>query len=266
MLIIGEKINSSRKNIQEMVERKNKEFIQELARKQVEGGAQMLDINIGTIRKNEPEDMKWLVKTVQEAVNVPLCIDSPNYMAIKAGLEVYDWSKGKVLINSVTAERKKLELILPLVKKYQCSVVALTMDEQGIPQNSKERCKIADELIKKFTSEGILTEDIYIDPLTLPVSANIQNPDIVLQTLRKIKNSYPEVKTIIGLSNISYGLPERSLINQSFLVLAMAYGLNATILDSTNKNLMALIKATDLLLGKDEFCKQYLMAFREGRF
>jgi 5-methyltetrahydrofolate--homocysteine methyltransferase len=139
------------------------------------------------------------------------------------------------------------------------------MDEQGIPQNSKERCKIADELIKKFTSEGILTEDIYIDPLTLPVSANIQNSDIVLQTLRRIKSSYPEVKTIIGLSNISYGLPERSLINQSFLVLAMAYGLNATILDSTNKNLMALIKATDLLLGKDEFCKQYLMAFREGR-
>jgi 5-methyltetrahydrofolate--homocysteine methyltransferase len=91
------------------------------------------------------------------------------------------------------------------------------MDEQGIPQNSKERCKIADELIKKFTSEGILTEDIYIDPLTLPVSANIQNPNIVLQTLRKIKNSYPEVKTIIGLSNISHGLPERSLINQSFL-------------------------------------------------
>ena len=101
--------------------------------------------------------------------------------------------------------------------------------------------------------------------MTLPVSANIQNPNIVLQTLRKIKNSYPEVKTIIGLSNISYGLPERSLINQSFLVLAMAYGLNATILDSTNKNLMALIKATDLLLGKDEFCKQYLMSFREGR-
>ena len=265
MLIIGEKINSSRKDIKDMVEGKNKEFIQELARKQVEGGAQMLDLNIGTIRKSEPEDIKWLVKTVQEAVDVPLCIDSPNYEAIEAGLEVYDWDKGKALINSVTAEREKLELILPLVKKYKCSVVALTMDERGIPQDSKERFEITDRLIKKLTSEGILTEDIYIDPLTLPVSANIQNSNIVLETLKRIKDSHPEVKTIIGLSNISYGLPERRLINQGFVVLAVACGLDAVILDSTDQKIMALIKATNLLLGKDEFCGQYLKAFREGK-
>jgi len=266
MLIIGEKINSSRKDIKDMVESKNKEFIQELAQKQVEGGAEMLDLNIGTIRKSEPEDMKWLVKTVQEAVDVPLCIDSPNHKAIMQGLEVYDWGKGKALINSVTAEREKLELILPLIKKYQCSVVALTMNEKGIPQNSKERFKIADGLIRKLTNEGIPIEDIYIDPLTLPVSANIQNANVVLDTLKRIKDSHHEVKTIIGLSNISYGLPERRLINQSFMILAMASDLDAAILDSTDKDLMALIKATDLLLGKDEFCRQYLKAFREGKF
>ncbi len=265
MLIIGEKINSSRKNIKEMVESKNKEFIQELAQKQVEGGAQMLDLNIGTIRKSEPEDMRWLVRIVQEVVNVPLCIDSPNYEAIKAGLEVYNWSKGKALINSVTAEEEKLAAILPLVKKYQCSVVALTMSKDGIPQNSKERFEIADELIKKLAVEGILKEDIYIDPLTLPVSTDIENSNVVLQTLRRIKDSYPEIKTIIGLSNISYGLPKRNLLNQSFAVLAMASGLDAAILDSTDKDLMALIRATDLLLSKDVFCRQYLKAFREGR-
>lgn len=265
MLIIGEKINSSRKDIKEMVGSKNKEFIQELAQKQVEGGAQMLDLNIGTIRKNEPENMQWLVKVVQEAVDVPLCIDSPNHEAINVGLEVYNWDKGKALINSVTAEKERLELILPLVKKYQCSIVALTMNEQGIPQDSKERFKIADELIKKLTGEGIPIEDIYIDPLTLPVSTNIQNSNIALETLSKIKDSYPEVKTIIGLSNISYGLPERRLINQSFVVLAMACGLDAVILDSTDQKIMALIKATNLLLGKDEFCGQYLKAFREGK-
>nr|HBY57892.1 methyltetrahydrofolate--corrinoid methyltransferase [Candidatus Atribacteria bacterium] len=265
MLIIGEKINSSRKSIKEMVENKNTEFIRELARKQVECGAQMLDLNIGTIRKNEPENMQWLVRTVQEAVDVPLCIDSPNYEAIKAGLEVYNWDKGKALINSVTAERERLELILPLVKKYQCSVVALTMREEGISHDSKERFKIADELVKKLTDEGIFIEEIYIDPLTLPVSTNIQNANIVLETLKRVKDSYPQVKTIIGLSNISYGLPERRLLNQSFVVLAMVFGLDAVILDSTDKNLMALIKATDLLLGKDKFCKQYLKAFREGR-
>ena len=265
MLIIGEKINSSRKDIKEMVENKNKEFIQELAQKQVEGGAQMLDLNIGTIRKGEPEDMKWLIKTVQEAVDVPLCIDSPNHEAIEAGLEVYDWRKGKALINSVTAEREKMELIFPLVKKYKCSVVALTMDERGIPQDSKERFKIADELIMGLTNKGIPMEDIYIDPLTLPVSANIQNSNTVLETLKRIKDLHPEVKTIIGLSNISYGLPERKLINQSFMVLAVASGLDAVILDSTDQKIMALIKATNLLLGKDEFCGQYLKAFREGK-
>ena len=265
MLIIGEKINSSRKDIKDMVEGKNKEFIQELAQKQVEGGAQMLDLNIGTIRKGEAEDMRWLVKTVQEAVDVPLCIDSPNHDAIEAGLEVYDWDKGKALINSVTAEKGKLKLILPLVKKYKCSVVALTMDERGIPQDSKERFIIADVLIRKLTNEGILIEDIYIDPLTLPVSTNIQNSNIVLETLKRIKDSHPEVKTIIGLSNISYGLPERRLINQSFVVLAVACGLDAVILDSTDQKIMALIKAINLLLGKDEFCGQYLKAFREGK-
>jgi 5-methyltetrahydrofolate--homocysteine methyltransferase len=265
MLIIGEKINSSRKNIKEMVERKNKEFIQELAKKQVEGGAQMLDLNTGTIRRNEPENMQWLVRTVQEAVDVPLCIDSPNHEAIKAGLEVYNENKGKALINSVTAERERLNLILPLVKKYQCSIVALTMNELGIPQGSKERFKIAAGLIKKLTGEGILEKNIYIDPLTLPVSTDIQNANIVLDALKRIKDSYPEVNTIIGLSNISYGLPKRSLLNQSFVVLAIASGLDAAILDSTDKNLMALIKATDLLLGKDEFCGQYLKVFREGR-
>ena len=265
MLIIGEKINSSRKDIKEMVKNKNKEFIQELAQKQVEGGAQMLDLNIGTIRKGEPEDMKWLIKTVQEAVDVPLCIDSPNHEAIEAGLEVYDWRKGKALINSVTAEREKMKLIFPLVKKYKCSVVALTMDERGIPQDSKERFKIADELIRALTNKGIPMEDIYIDPLTLPVSANIQNSNTVLETLKRIKDLHPEVKTIIGLSNISYGLPERKLVNQSFVVLAVASGLDAVILDSTDQKIMALIKATNLLLGKDEFCGQYLKAFREGK-
>ena len=265
MLIIGEKINSSRKDIKNMVEGKNKEFIQELAQKQVEGGAQMLDLNIGTIRKSEPEDMKWLVKTVQEAVDVPLCIDSPNHEVVKAGLEAYDWDKCKRLINSVTAEKDKLKLILPLVKKYQCSVVALTMDERGIPQDSKERFKIADGLIRKLTSEGIPTKDIYIDSLALPVSVNIQNANIVLKTLSRIKGSHPEVKTIIGLSNVSYGLPERKLINQSFMVLAMACGLDAAILDSTDQKMIALIKAAKLLLGEDEFCRQYLQAFREGK-
>jgi len=265
MLIIGEKINSSRKNIQEMVEEKNEKFIRELAQRQVESGAQMLDLNVGTIRKNEPENMRWLVKVVQEAVDVPLCIDSANQEAIRYGLEIYDQGRGKALINSVTAEKGRVEAILPLIKKYKCLVVALTMNEQGIPQDAESRFKIARELIKKITGEGIPEEDIYIDALVLPVSANIQNANIVLESLKRIKDSFPAIKTILGLSNISYGLPERKLVNQGFVVLAMACGIDAAILDSTDQKIMALIKATSLLLGKDEFCRQYLKAFREGK-
>ena len=265
MLIIGEKINSSRKNIQEVIEEKNEDFIQELARKQVENGAQMLDLNVGTIRKNEPEHMRWLIRVVQEVVSVPLCIDSANPDTIRYGLEIYDQKRGKALINSITAEKGRLKTILPLIKKYQCLVVALTMNEQGIPQDAKSRYKIAKELIKKITGEGIPEEDIYIDTLVLPVSANIQNANIVLESLKRVKDSYPAIKTILGLSNISYGLPERKLMNQSFVVLAMACGLDAAILDSTDQKIMSLIKATSLLLGKDDFCRQYLKAFREGK-
>ena len=265
MLIIGEKIDLNQEDIRKEVEKRNEEFIQELARSQVECGAQVLDL-IATIGENVLEHMRWLVKTVQEAVDVPLCLDSPDYRVIKAGLEVYSWDKGKKpIIDSTTAEKEKFNLILPLVKKYQCPVVALTMDDRGILDNSLERFKIADKLIKELISEGVPLEDIYIDPIVFPIGVDTKSGDIALETIRKIKEAYPTVKTSIGLSNISYGLPERRLINQSFMILAMASGLDAAILDPTDKKLMSLIKAANVLLDKDEFCLQYIKAFREGK-
>ena len=265
MLIIGEKINSSRKNIKEMIEKKDKDFIQNLSKLQIEGGAQMLDLNVGTFRDNEAENMRWLVNVVQEAVDVPICIDSSNPLTIKEGLEAYNCEKGKPLINSVTCEKEKLESILPLIKKYHCSVIALAMDENGIPRDAMERIRIIGKLLKEFEKQEIPLEDIYLDPLILPVSSNIQNGNISLEVLRRIKESYPLIKTIIGLSNISFGLPERKLINQAFVILAISSGLDAVILDSTDKRIMGLIRATDALLGKDNFCLKYLQDYRKGK-
>jgi len=265
MLIIGEKINSSRKNIKEMIEKKDKDFIQNLSKLQIEGGAQMLDLNVGTFRDNEAENMRWLVNVVQEAVDVPICIDSSNPLTIKEGLEAYNCEKSKPLINSVTCEKEKLESILPLIKKYHCSVIALAMDENGIPRDAMERIRIIGKLLKEFEKQEIPLEDIYLDPLILPVSSNIQNGNISLEVLRRIKESYPLIKTIIGLSNISFGLPERKLINQAFVILAISSGLDAVILDSTDKRIMGLIRATDALLGKDNFCLKYLQDYRKGK-
>jgi len=266
MLIIGEKINASRANIAKMVKKRNKEFFQKLALEQIGSGAMMLDINAGTFREDEAGHMKWLIQTVQEVVDVPLCIDSSNNRVIMEGLNVYDWSAGKPLINSVTCEKEKLDSILPLVKKYQCSVIALAMDKNGIPNEPSGRIKIVENLLREFTSRDVSLEKLYMDPLVLPVGANIDNGKISLEVLKRIKELHPDIKTIMGLSNISYGLPERKLINQSFCIMSMHLGLDAVILDSTDQKMMNLMRATNVLLGKDNYCLEYLNAFREGLF
>ena len=148
MIIIGEKLNSARKKVREMIENRDVESIQDLAKKQVEGGADILDVNASAASGNKEENMEWLVKTVQEVVDIPLCIDSPNAEEIEKGLEVHNWNKGKALINSITGEKEPIDRLLPAIVKYKCAVVALVMDARGIPDNSKTRVEIAEKLIK----------------------------------------------------------------------------------------------------------------------
>lgn len=265
MLIIGEKLNSTREKVRKMIESKDKKSIQELAQKQVEGGAQILDVNASAANGDRKENMRWLVRTVQEAVAVPLCIDSPNAEEIEVGLAAHNWTYGRALVNSITAEEEKMTKILPIISKYKCAVVALVMDERGVTEESCTRIEIAHKLIKILTDCGIPLTDIYIDPLVVPIGTNDQNGLIALDTIKGIKQSYPEVQTVIGLSNISFGLPERKLINQVFMVLSMSCGLDAAIVDSTDKRLIAIIKTTLTLLGKDKYCCEYIKAYREGR-
>lgn len=265
MFIIGEKLNSTRKKVREMIENRDAKSIQDLAKKQVEVGAEMLDVNSSAAKGDKEENIEWLVKTVQEAVDVPLCIDSPNAKEIERGLEVYNWDKGKVLINSITGEKEKIDRLLPTIKKYKCAVVALTIDERGIPDNSETRVEIAKKLIKILTDNGLPLEDIFIDPLVVPIGTNDKNGLLVMETIRSVKEAYPEVKIVTGLSNISFGLPERKLINQVFMILTMGYGMDAAIIDSTDKRMMAMIKTATTLLGEDSFCGGYIQAYRGGK-
>ncbi|GAG18006.1 unnamed protein product, partial [marine sediment metagenome] len=215
---------------------------------------------------NKEENMEWLVKTVQEVVDVPLCIDSPNAEEIEKGLEVHNWDKGKALINSITGEKEKIDRLLSTIIKYKCAVVALVMDERGIPDNSKTRVEIAEKLIKILTDVGIPLKDIFIDPLVVPIGTNDKNGLITMETIRSVKEAHPEVKTVTGLSNISFGLPERKLINQVFMILTMGCGMDAAIIDSTDKRMMAIVKTATTLLGEDNFCGEYIQAYRKGKF
>jgi len=265
MLIIGEKLNSTRKKVREMIENRDAKSIQDLARKQVEGGADILDVNSSAASGNKEENMEWLVKTVQEAVDVPLCIDSPNAEEIKKGLEVHNWGKGKALINSITGEKEKINSLIPAIKKYKCAVIALVMDERGIPDHSKTRVEIAEKLIKILTDIGVPLQDIFIDPLVVPIGTDDKNGLVTMETIRSVKEAHPEVRIVTGLSNISFGLPERKLINQVFMILTMSCGMDAAIIDPTDKRMMAVIRTATTLLGKDHFCCEYIRSYRDGK-
>lgn len=265
MFIIGEKLNSTRKKVREMIENRDVKSVQDLARQQVEAGAEILDVNSSAAGGNKDENMEWLARTVQKVVNVPLCIDSPNADEIEKGLEIHDWDKGKALINSITGEKEKIDRLLPVIRKYKCAVIALAMDERGIPDSSKVRFEIAEKLINLLTDIGFPLKDLFVDPLVVPIGTGDKNGLITMETIRCIREAYPEVRIVTGLSNISFGLPERKLINQVFMMLTMGCGMDAAIMDPTDKKMMALIKTAMTLMGKDPFCSEYIKAYREGK-
>ncbi|MDH7499818.1 MAG: methyltetrahydrofolate cobalamin methyltransferase [candidate division NC10 bacterium] len=262
MLIVGERINSSRKPIQPAIESKDAGTIQEIARRQEEAGADYIDVNAGTFVSAEPEYLEWLVKTVQEVVEVPLCIDSPNPEAAERGMQA---CKKRPILNSISGESKRLEQMLPLVKRHGCSVIALCMDDSGIPESAQGRLHIACGLLEKMEAEGVERSRVWFDPLIYPVSTGSQFGEVALETIRLIKSSLPGAQTICGLSNISHGLPNRKLLNQAFLVMCMAAGLDGVILDPLDRRMMALLLASEALLGRDEFCSRYIAAHRAGR-
>ena len=262
MIIIGEKINSTLKAIRPAMESRDSAAVAELATKQYEAGATYIDVNAGMFYNDEVEILEWLVKTVQEAVPAPLAIDSPNPLALKAALRVN--TNPKPVVNSITDEKERYDAVLPLVKEFGTGVVALCMDDSGMPETTEDRVKIADRLIGKLTKEGIALDDIHIDPMVRPVGTGSHYGVVAIETIRKVKQLYPEVHITCGLSNISFGIPARKVMNQAFMIAAMAAGMDGAILDPLDKKLMTYLYAGEALLGLDDFCMNFLTKFREG--
>ncbi len=265
MLIIGERINATSKPVAEAIGNRDVPFLQELARQQVDAGAHYLDVNAGRGHgsEQEAEDLKWAVDTIRAATDVPLAIDSSDPLAIQAALAHY--RVNAAIINSANAEEDKLKALLPLALEYQADVIALAMDDSGVPRDVEGRLRACDRILERAAAYGVAPERIFIDPLALPLSVDTDQGMVTLRTLEQIKARYPQVKTILGLSNVSYGLPLRGVINRALLLMSMYLGLDSVILDPLDARLMAHIKAAQVVLGRDPFCKGYLRDYRKGR-
>lgn len=262
MIIIGEKINSTLKSVKPAIENYDATFIQELAKRQYDAGASYIDVNAGMFYNDEPERLEWLVKTVQESIDAPLSIDSPNPKALEKALKAN--KNGKPIINSITDEKERFNSVLPLVVDYKAGIIALCMDDTGMPETAEDRVKVSESLISKLTKEGVSIEDIYIDPMIRPIGTGSHYGVVALETMHKVKSEFPGVHIACGLSNISFGIPARKLMNQAFLIAALAAGMDGAILDPLDNKLMSFVYAGEALLGIDDFCMNYITRFREG--
>ena len=263
MIIVGELINASRKKIASLIESKDTEAIQKIAKDQRDSGAHFIDVNAGVFVGKESDYLKWLVTTVQKAMDTPCCIDSPDPKAIEAALSVHS---GTAMINSISLEKERYDALLPIVSGTDCKVVALCMSDKGMPRTADERIAIADELINNLVKKNVHLDNIYVDPLVQPISTDVTFGVEFVNAIEMIMNKFTGVHTICGLSNISYGLPERKFLNRTFMVMAITKGLDAAIVDPLDKRMMAVIIAAESLAGKDDYCGAYLKAYRENKF
>jgi cobalamin-dependent methionine synthase I len=264
LLIVGELINTSRKGMDIIVKNRDKESLQSIAKAQVEAGADYLDVNCGTQAFDELEAMEWLVNSIQEAVQVPLCIDSLNIKAVEMGLKSAKY--GQPFVNSISAEKELFKNMLPVIKEYKAKVIALCMNDDGIPKTGDMRFMVAEKLVDDLTSAGIEENDIYLDPLIQPISVNDQAGQEVLKTLQMISQEYPKVHKICGLSNISFGSPNREILNRLFMVLTMNQGMDSYILNPLDRVMMGHIFAAKALIGQDSSCIEYITAHRKGYY
>lgn len=263
MIIIGEKINGSRKAVAQAILKRDKEFIRRLAKSQAEAGSHYLDVNAGTDPEREPEDIAWLVTTVQGACDIPLCLDSTNPEALRAGLDLV---KQTPLINSVSGEMSRIEGVLPLALEYKTGLILLALDDEtGIPDSSDGRMKIVDKLVGLARKGGLADAQLHVDPLVTAISTDTDSALITFDTIRKIRSAYPRVHITSGLSNISFGMPVRQLINRTFMAMAVQAGLDCAIADPNDGQLLGAMLAAEMLMGKDRYCQNFNRAYRAGR-
>lgn len=259
MFVIGERINGMFKNVKKAIESKNKEIIHDVANRQLEAGADALDINVGPSKGKAIDNMLWLVETVQEVTDRPLCIDTPKFDVMQEALKA---CKNPRLINSTKATEEELEKYVALAVETSAQLVALTIDASGVPSSVDGRVAMGATIVTKAMEGGLNIPDILIDPVILPVNVAPKGPQNVMEAIRQLKLlSEPPPKFVLGLSNVSQSCRERSLINRTYLTMAIAAGLDAAIADPTDRDLMNAAITAELLLEKQIYCDDYITAY-----
>ncbi len=263
MILIGERINGMFRDIREAIEKREPGPVAEWAKRQAQAGAHYLDISTGpaVAAEEQPAIVEWLVRTAQEAVGLPCCLDTVNPGAMEAGLRVH---QGKAIINSTSADQERMDQFFPLAVRYGAAIIGLAMNERGVPKDAGDRLTLAMELVANADAHGIPMEDLFIDPLILPVNVAQEHAIEVLETIRQVKLlASPPPRTVVGLSNISQRARERSLINRTYLVMAMAAGLDAAILDVGDAALLDAIATANILLNREVYCDSFLKTFQK---
>ena len=262
MLIIGERINATRKRIGRAVTERDAQFVAREANAQAAAGATYIDCNAGKDPAREVEDLKWLIGAVQEAMDLPIAIDSPNAEAIAAALHIV---QKKPIINSVTAEKAKIAQVMPLAKEHDTLLVGLCLGDAGMPEGARQRIEAAELICRAAEEHDIALDRIYFDPVITPVSVKQSEVLAATEAVRHIMTQLPGAHTICGLSNISFGLPHRGVLNRTFLAMLIEAGLDGVIMDPTEPHMMSTVLAGETLAGRDEWCMNYIGAGRAGR-
>ena len=266
MIIVGELINASRKAIAAAIEAGDRAALEKVAQDEAQAGATYIDVNAGVFVDKEAQHLTWLTELVQKVVGLPCCLDSPDPAALEAALAVHGNEHGPAMINSISLEKDRWDRLLPVIAGTDLKVVALCMSDDGMPETADQRMGIAEKLIEGLTKNNVALENIYVDPLVQPVATNSRFGVEFLESVERIMSGWPGVHTMCGLSNISYGLPERKFMNQTFMTMAIAKGLDGAIINPLDKRMMACIIAAEALAGRDSYCMNYLKAYRAKVF
>lgn len=262
MRIIGEKINASIGSVAAATATRDSAFIRLLAARQAAAGAHYLDINAGTFRRHEPALLAWLAAAAQDAADLPLCLDSPDPAALAQALAIV---RQKPIINSITLQSTRYSQMLPLLKHYRPAVIALCLDDDGIPPDAARRFTVACRLVDRLVGDGVAPEDIFLDCVAQPIGTDSTAGRVLLDTVRAVRAGLGGVHSCCGLSNISFGLPGRRLLNQAFAAMLVACGIDTLLLDPLDERLMALLSAAAAVAGADKYCRGYLQDYRQAR-
>jgi len=262
MVIIGEKINGSIPSMGKAIAERNEKRIKSMAKKQAAAKADYIDC-CASVNENEAETLSWMIDLIQSVTDTPICVDSPNPQAL---LDVLDKCNKPGMINSVSGEGNKMDLIFPVIADTKWKVVALLCDDSGIPKSAADRIRVLDRIMAEAKKYNIAQSRIFIDPMVEMLCTSEDGINMLLEVISYIKANYPQAHIVCAVSNISFNLPYRKIINQAFTIMAMNAGMDAVVVDPLNRDLRGAIYATDALMGEDYFCMEYINAFRDGIF